>query len=42
LDKPEGRRQAGKPNLGWMNGVMRAAEKLGISNWRIKARDRDG
>jgi hypothetical protein len=27
---------------GWMDGVMRDAERLGIRNWRIKARDRDG
>jgi hypothetical protein len=25
-----------------MDGVMRNAEKLGIRNWRIKAKDRDG
>jgi hypothetical protein len=25
-----------------MDGVMRDAEKLGLMNWRIKARDRDG
>jgi hypothetical protein len=42
LDKPEGRRRAGRPNLRWMTGVMRDAERLGIRNWRIKARDRDG
>jgi hypothetical protein len=24
-----------------MDGVMRDAERLGIRNWRIKARDRD-
>ena len=42
LDKPEGRRRAGKPNLRWMDGVMRDEEKLGIRNWRTKTRDRDG
>jgi hypothetical protein len=42
LDKPEGRMRAGRPNLRWMDGVMRDAEKLGVRNWRIKARDRDG
>ena len=36
LDKPEGRRQVG------MGGVMRDAERLGVRNWRIKAKDRDG
>jgi hypothetical protein len=25
-----------------MDGMMRDAEKLGVRNWRIKARDRDG
>jgi hypothetical protein len=42
LDKPECRMGAGRPNLRWMDGVMRDAEKLGVRNWRIKARDRDG
>jgi hypothetical protein len=42
LDKPEGIRQAGRPNLRWMDGVMRDAERLGVRNWRIKSRDRDG
>jgi hypothetical protein len=40
LDKPEGRRRAGRPNHRWMDGVMRDAEKLGVRNWRIEARDR--
>jgi hypothetical protein len=42
LDKPEDRRRAGRPNLRWMDGVMRDAKRLGVRNWRIKARDRDG
>ena len=42
LDKPEGRRRAGRPNLRRMDAVMRDAAKLGIRNWRTKARDRDG
>ena len=41
-DKPEGRRRVGKPNLGWMDEVMRDAERLGVRNWWIKAKDRDG
>jgi hypothetical protein len=41
LDKPEGRRRVGRPNLRWMDGVTRGAERLGVRNWRIKARDRD-
>ena len=42
LDKPEGRRRAGKPNLRWMDGMTRNAEKMGVRNWWIRARDRDG
>ena len=42
LDKPEGRRRVGRPNLRWMDGVTRDAERLGVRNWRIKAMDRDG
>jgi hypothetical protein len=42
LDKPEGRRRVGRPNLRWMDGVTKDAERLGVRNWRTKARDRDG
>jgi len=42
LDKSEGRRRAGRPNLRWIDGVMRDAERLEFWNWRIKARVRDG
>jgi hypothetical protein len=42
LDKPEGRRRVGRPNLRWMDGVMRDAERLGVRNWRSKAKDRVG
>jgi hypothetical protein len=42
LDKPEGRRQVARPNLRWMDGVMRDAERLGVRNWKSKAKDRDG
>jgi len=42
LDKPEGRRRVGRPNLRWMDGVMRDAERLGVRNWRIKTKDIDG
>ena len=42
LGKPEGRRRVGRPNLRWIDGVMRDAEKLGVRNWRIKDKDRDG
>src|SRR5215475_614821 len=30
LDKPEGRRRVGRPNLRWMDGVMRDAEIGGL------------
>ena len=42
LDKPECRRRAGRPNLIWMDGVMRDVERLGVRTCRTKARDRDG
>jgi len=41
LDKPENRRRLGRPNLRWKDGVMRGAERLGIRNWRFRAKDRD-
>ena len=41
LDKPEGRRQAGRPNLRWIDGVTKDAEKLGVRKWRARDRDRD-
>ena len=39
LDKPEGRRKVGRPNLRWMDGVLSNADRLGVRNWRIKAKD---
>jgi len=41
LDNPEGRRLAGRPNLRWIDGEMKDAEKLGVRNWRARTRDRD-
>jgi len=42
----EGRRQSGRPKLRWEDGVMEDgvmedARKLGESNWRNAARNRD-
>jgi len=42
LDKPEGRRRIGRSKLRRMDGVMRDAERLGVRNLRIKAKERDG
>ena len=33
---------SGRPNLRWMDGVMRYSERLGVRNWRIRAKNRDG
>jgi hypothetical protein len=41
LDKPEGRRRAGRSNLRWIDGVTKDAEKLRVRNWRARARYRD-
>jgi len=41
LDKPEGRRRAGRPNLRWTGRVTKDVEKLGVRNWRARARERD-
>jgi hypothetical protein len=42
LDKPEGRRRVGRPNLRWVDGVMKDTERLGVRNWKSKAKGRDG
>jgi hypothetical protein len=42
FDKPEGRGRVGRPNLRWMDGVMRDVERLGFRNWRMKTKNRDG
>jgi len=41
LVKPGGRGRVGRPNIRCMDGVTRDAERLGVINWRIKAKDRD-
>jgi len=42
LYKPEGRRRVGKSNRRRTDGVMRDAERLGVRNWKIEGKDRDG
>jgi len=37
----EGRRQRGRPKLRWEDVVMEDARKLGETNWRNGARNRD-
>jgi len=32
LNKPEGRRRAGRPNLRWIDEVTKDSEKLGVRN----------
>ena len=34
LDKPEGRRRAGRPNLRWMDGVMQRGWESGTAGLR--------
>ena len=37
----EGRRQRGRPNLRWEDGVTDDARKLGERNWKNAARNKD-
>jgi hypothetical protein len=41
LGQAGGQKASGKTKP-WMDGVTRDVERLGITNWRINARDRDG
>jgi len=41
LGQAGGQRRAGRPNLRWITGVTRDAEKLGVRKWMARARDRD-
>jgi hypothetical protein len=36
LDKPEGRRLVGRPNLRWTDGVMKDAKRLEVRDWRTR------
>jgi hypothetical protein len=38
--KPEGKREVGRPKLGWLDDVEAHIRTLGIKRWRLKARDR--
>ena len=40
LSTPQGRRRPGRPRTRWMDSVNADAAVLGVSNWKIKARDR--
>ena len=37
-----GGRRVGRPKLRWVDGVMSDIKKLGVENWWLMARDRDG
>jgi hypothetical protein len=39
--KMEGDRKRGHPKKRWINGVEQDLRKLGISNWRSRAEDRE-
>jgi hypothetical protein len=41
VPKPEGRRDTGRPKLGWLDDVEDDIKALGIKRWRIKAQDRN-
>jgi hypothetical protein len=41
LDKPRGQKASGKTKP-QMDGVMRDEDRLGVRNWWIRAKDRDG
>ena len=38
---PEGKRSIGKPRRRWLVNVESDLKKMGVSDWRIIARDRD-
>ena len=40
LGKPDGRREAGRPKLRWLNCVKNGMKSMGANRWRKKAEDR--
>jgi len=41
LGQAGGQKTSRRPNLRWIDGVTKDAEKLGVRNWRVRGRDRD-
>jgi hypothetical protein len=39
LGKPDGRRQAGRPKLRWLDCIENDLKSMGVKRWRKKAED---
>jgi hypothetical protein len=39
LGKPDGRRKAGRPKLGWLDCIENDLKSMGVKRWRKKAED---
>jgi hypothetical protein len=40
MGKPEGRRKAGRPKLGWLDCIESDLKSTDVKRWRKKAKDR--